>query len=87
MKHYFARKKARARQKSIKANATKSAIRREGPQPERPPTKGKRMTKASEWEITMRNRIDGAVGSFIPDSLNDLKRRCAVVIVNYIPQP
>jgi hypothetical protein len=85
MRHYFARKKAKAREKARKANATKAAIRREGPMPDRPPPKGERMTAASEWEIVMRNRIDGAEGTFIPKSLNDLKRRVSVVIANYRP--
>jgi hypothetical protein len=33
----------------------------------------------------MRNRIDGVEGTFIPKSLNDLKRRVSVVIANYRP--
>jgi hypothetical protein len=79
------KKKAARKKWSLNANAAKARKRIEGPLPDRPPTKGPRLMPASEWEITLRNRIDGATVSWIPPTVTDLKTRASVIISNYVP--
>jgi hypothetical protein len=81
-------KKKEARIKwSRNANAAKARKRREGPQPERPPQKGGLVMPAFEWEITLRNRIDGESVTFVSPTVTDLKKRVSVIVANYKPLP
>jgi hypothetical protein len=59
-------------------------MRREGPEPDRPPEKGEKVYQ-SEWIVTLTNRVDGESVTWIPTSLNDLKRRASVIFANYTP--
>jgi hypothetical protein len=81
-------KKKEARQKwSRNANAAKARKRREGSQPERPTQKGGLVMPAFEWEVTLRNRIDGESVTFISPTMTDLRKRVAVIVANYEPMP
>ena len=81
----LSKKKAERLKWSRNANAAKARKRREGPAPELPPERGRRLMPASEWEITLRNRIDGQSVRFIPESITDLKTRAAVIVAHYVP--
>lgn len=70
---------------SRNANAAKARKRLAQEHIDRPPPSGIRIYE-NQWEVTIRNRIDGESVTWCPTSLNDLKRRAAVIFANYLPQ-
>jgi len=79
------KKKDARKQWSLNANAAKARKRQEGPIPDRPPEKGRIVMPAFEWEVTLRNRIDGEKVKFVSPTITDMKKRLAVIVANYVP--
>jgi hypothetical protein len=70
---------------SRNANAAKARKWRGGNQPNLPAPKGNAAMPAIEWEVTLRNRIDGEKVKFVSPTITDMKKRIAVIVANYVP--
>lgn len=83
---YLRKSKAARLKWSRNANAAKARKRLEREHIDRPPAACTRIYE-NQWEVTIRNLVDGEAVTWKPTSLNDLKRRATVIFANYSPTP
>jgi hypothetical protein len=77
------KKKAARKKWSQNANAKKIRLMQERTRCEEIPHRHD--SRFCEWEVTIKNRLDGDYVRFVPASLNDLKKRASVIFAHYVP--